>query len=118
MLGEPLRVFFLMAAVVVRHAGLGEAAARGLPGMDRLPGVFVPAHAEAAELGEELHLRIRNMVVDPPGQRPPVSPLVLLVVGQEARHDDAGARTFLAVLVGLVPDVAGVVPLVSGAVVL
>ena len=63
---------------------------------------------ERTELGEELQMGIGQVVVDLPGQCPPVGP-VGRPVG-ELRDDDTCGRSHAAIGVAAVPDVSGVVP--------
>ena len=103
-----------MIAGVVHHVWFRQTPAWRDKAVDAFAGAFVPLDVERTELREELQMGIGQVVVDLPGQCPPVGP-VGRPVG-EPRDDDTGGRPHAAIGVAAVPDVSGVVLVVRGTV--
>src|SRR6516225_221203 len=61
----------IVASLIV-HARARQAAARRDEAVDAPPRPFAPADVERRELRKELQLAVGEMVVDPPGHRPPI----------------------------------------------
>lgn len=101
-----------MVAFVVVHARPGEVALGRRIAGDAAFGLLVPAEIEGRQLGEKRHAAIRQVVVNPPGQRAPVRSLLVAVC--EPGDHDAGGRALVAGRIAPVPDVAGMVGLVRG----
>lgn len=99
---------------MIVHAGFGQAPARGDEAVDAPPRAFVPLDVERTELREKLQVRIGQVVVDPPGHRPPVGTVRVFV--REPGDDHAGGRAHMAVRVAAIPDMAGIVLFVRRAV--
>src|SRR5690606_1478237 len=97
------------------HARFSQETLRIGVAVDRPPRPLVPADVEGGQLREELEPTVRQVVVNPPGERPPVS--ILLVAVEEPGYDDAGHGAHTSVGVAAVPDVRGVGLLVGRAVV-
>ena len=105
-----------MIAHMVRHRGLGKAALRVGVAVDCPVGRLMPGNVESCQFRIELELAVRQVVVNPPGQRLPVAGLFEVI--DEGRHDDAGGRTHLAIRIPPVPDMTREVRLVAGTAVL
>src|SRR5687768_14255786 len=74
-----------MAALMVGHAGFGQAALGIDVAVDAPPRSFVPLDVEGCELRIELEMGIGEMIVDPPGE---LSPIIALVVAVGKPGDD------------------------------
>ena len=109
----PLR---LVAALVPRHARAGQQASRGDMAGDPPPRRAAPGKVEREPGGEEGHVGIGQVIVDPPGEPLPVAGRAAPV--PEARHDNAGGRAPAALSIILVPDVHRLVTGIAGAVVI
>ena len=99
---------------VVRHAGFRQTAARRDKTVDAPPRAFMPLDVERAQLRKELQIRIRQVVVNPPGKRAPVGTAGISV--GEPRDDDTGGRPDASVRVAPILDMSGVVLFVRCAV--
>lgn len=102
-----------MAAFVVRHARFRQATLGLHITVDAPLGLFAPLDVECPHLREEIERRIRQVVVDPPGEFLPIAlPLKNI---PESGHYHAGRRAHPPRPVTPVPDMIGIVGLVAGA---
>jgi len=65
--GRKARIPVRVTALVVRHAGFGQAAARLDEGLDLACRLLVPLDVEGGELRKELKLAVRQVIMNPPG---------------------------------------------------
>src|SRR5438445_9609309 len=93
-----------MIALVVGETGLGQISARRNEAVDRPLRPLMPADVEGGELGEELKIAVRQMVVDPPGHGLPSHPLVKTV--DQPGDDEAGHRADPPIRATPIPDMA------------
>src|SRR5580700_1770422 len=96
-----------MRAVVVGHTRSRQAALRGDKAVDPPPRPLMPTDVEGGQFGEELELAVRQVVMDPPGKRAPIS-TVAVAVGKPG-DDDGCHRPHGARGIATVPDVAAVI---------
>ena len=106
--GNHVAILVRMIAGVVHHVWFYQTPAWRDKAVDAFAGAFVPLDVERKELREELEMGIGQLVVDLPGQCPPVGTVGRPV--DELRDDDSGGRSHAAIGVAAVPDVSGVVP--------
>src|SRR6516225_7791001 len=64
-----------MGPGVVFHPGSRQTSTRRDKAVDPPPRLLMPPDIEGSKLREELHLAVREMVMDPPGHRLPVGTL-------------------------------------------
>ena len=88
---------------LVRHARLGQAAARRHVAVDAFSRAFMPLDVESVEFGKELQVGIGQVVMNPPRHSPPVSRR------RQPGNDDAGGRPHMAVTVAQIPDMTSAV---------
>src|SRR3569623_1836123 len=100
---------------MVGHARPGQAASRVHVAVDAPHRPLVPVEVEGAEFGEEEPPRIRQVIVDPPGEPLPVARAVEAIPYR--RHDDARRRAHMPGGIAPVPDMASVAVLVERAII-
>src|SRR5205809_3526959 len=102
-----------MAASVVLHPQSRQTSARRDKAVDPPLRTLMPPDIEGGKLREELQLAVLQVVMNPPGHRPPVGALGVAV--REPGDDDCGKRPHASTRVALVPNVTGIVALVRRA---
>ena len=103
-----------MVARVIVHAGPGQDSLGRDIAADVALRPLVPVDVEGRQLGKEIQAVVRQMVVNPPGERTPIGTLGIAL--GEPRHNNTGGRTHKAFRVASVPNVMGEILLVGGAV--
>ena len=88
---------------MIFHPRLGQASSGRDETVDPPFRMFAPKDVEGAELGVELEMRVRQVIMDPPGQGTPVGAFSIAI--GEPGNDDAGRSTFVAIPIEHVPDV-------------
>src|SRR5215469_5354149 len=102
-----------VAASVVGHARLGQQASRRDKAVDPPLWLLVPADIECSELGKELQLAVRQMVVDPPCHCLPRGAGGIAV--GKPRHNDRSHCADKAIAIATIPDMPGGVAFVRAA---
>src|SRR3569832_889244 len=108
----PLR---LMKTDMIGHTRFGQAASGIDVAVDAPHRTLMPVEVEGAEFREEVHPRIRQVIVDPPCQLPPVARSVKAI--PHRGHDDARRGAHMTTGIAPVPDVAGMAVLVERAII-
>ena len=98
---------FGMQTFVVGHSWSRQAALGGDKAIDPPLWMLMPADVEGGQLGEELQLAVRQMVMDPPGECAPIR-AVAVAVGKP-RHDNGCHRPHSAGGIATVPNVAAII---------
>src|SRR5712671_2230791 len=84
-----------MRTVVIGHSRSRQAALRGNKAINPPPRPLMPAEVEGGQLGEELQLAVRQVVMDPPGECAPIR-TVAVAVGEPWHDDSANIGNALA----------------------
>ena len=104
-------------ALMVIHSGFSEYLRRWTePAADVAFRQFVvPSEIEGGVFRKKDHPRVRQFVVNEPGQRAPVLLLLIYSGVDEPRDDNAGCSADAALGIAMIPNMASVARLVAGA---
>src|SRR5262245_12247192 len=102
-----------MAAAMIGIRRFREAALRLDETVDSSRRILAPLNVKGTELGIELEMAIRKVVVNPPRKPTPICAFPIVV--NKPRDHNAGCRSHPALVIPHVPDVIGRIGLYTGA---